>query len=89
MLRRLNSVFKEKKILKKAKKNFKVISAVSFLRLTDQIRFNRKINGGYFDGFIEKIRLEEHLDFYGKRRKTSKLGRSGTARILPMPAPMG
>ena len=51
--------------------------------------FDRKINVGYFDSFIEKIRWEEHLNFYGKRRKTSRLGRSGTARILTMQAPMG
>ena len=37
----------------------------------------------------KKISLEEHLNFEGKGRKKSKLGRSGTARILPLLAPMG
>ena len=30
-------------------------------------RIDRKINVGYFDSFIEKIRWEEHLYFYKKK----------------------
>ena len=99
IVRRLNSVFKtKKKFIKKSKKiflgqiGFQVFAAhwLEFNQTNFGLaRFDRKINGGYFDSFIEKIRWEEYLYFHEKRRKTSKLGRSGTARILPMPAPMG
>ena len=91
--------FKPKKILwKKSKKIFSGQIGLQFCAahwsafnytVNRLARFDRKINGGYFDSFIEKIRWEEDLYFFEKRRKTSKLGRSGTARILPMPAPMG
>ena len=92
--------FKPKKnfMKKSKKKNFSVEIDLQFFAahwsalnysVFRLARFDRRINGVYFDSFIEKIRWEEHLYFYEKMWKTSKLGRSGTARILPMPAPMG
>ena len=39
---------------------------------------NRKIKHGDFDSFIVKISWGENLHFYGKRRKTSTFGSSGT-----------
>ena len=35
--------------------------------------FERKINGGDFDSFNEKIRWEEHFNFYGKDEKRQSL----------------
>ena len=52
-------------------------SAISSIVLRLAV-IDRKINGGDFDSFIVKISWGEHLHFYRKGRKTSKLGRSGT-----------